>query len=125
VGLVPLGVQRLPPERATLTPEQLEKQMEESRQMQLDEFADVASPLPGGIKIPKLPSSTADLSKVFGTAPVLDEAEEAQRHLKREAAKRKQEQVEAQAAAAAAAAATASQGGGGSGWGIFGGRANK
>eukprot|EP01047_Picozoa_sp_COSAG01_P032646 COSAG01_NODE_2369_length_7814_cov_22.805185_8_plen_120_part_00 len=119
---MPLGVQRLPPERATLTPEQLEKQMEESRQMQLDEFADVASPLPGGIKIPKLPSSTADLSKVFGTAPVLDEAEEAQRHLKREAAKRKQEEVEAQQAAAAA---TASQGGGGSGWGIFGGRANK
>lgn len=65
VTLQQVQVQRLPPERQTMTPIQLERQMAETMQMQLQEFDEMDSPLPGGVKIPKIPGSTDDLRDLF------------------------------------------------------------
>ena len=53
VNMPPLNINVRPPELAALTEKDLEKQMEESVQMQVEEFRNLESPL--GFKIPKMP----------------------------------------------------------------------
>ena len=77
VGMVALGVQRLPPERQLLSQTQLEQQMAETMQMQLNEFEAVESPLPMGLKIPKMPSTTDDIAALFSSGSEDDKEEAA------------------------------------------------
>jgi hypothetical protein len=66
---------------ARQTEDDISRQMQETVDMQVEEFKDVESPL--GFKIPKMPSSTDDLSAMIGLGdspseelaeiPVLDE----------------------------------------------------
>jgi hypothetical protein len=49
---------------APQTEEDISRQMQESVEMQVEEFKDVESPL--GFKIPKMPGSTDDLSALIG-----------------------------------------------------------
>ena len=49
---------------APQTEEDISRQMQESVDMQVEEFKDIESPL--GFKIPKMPASTDDLSALIG-----------------------------------------------------------
>lgn len=104
---------------AALTEEDIGRQMQESVEMQVEEFKDVDSPL--GFKIPKMPGSTDDMAALIGMGEAKPEVVEAMPDL--EDLGRKAGGGAAGAGAGAAAPVAAAEAGGGMfGGGLFGAR---